>query len=246
MIWKARGRLPQLMFLVSLIFIVARYQAYGQESDARSDPGNPQKKWQLKFSVGANFIPRQFDGFKVYIQRMVSGSKAVRFGIGLRDYGRGIERKSGNVYPTDDYYREINLDIDQLMFSTAIDLIAYIKSGTTIKPYLGIGPFFEYSLTGIDQKSWQNGNQASAQTYITDRKILNTGFTATMGAEWHLNHILLFQAEYSLGFIIETTSRSYTINNPNLVYEYTGEHTINIDYYRIDAGYIKTGLSVVF
>ena len=246
MIRNSRRRLSRLLLLTFFMIIVAQQPVRSQELKGQIDPEYPQKKWQLKFSVGANFIPRQFDGFKIYIQRMMSDSKAVRFGTGFRDYRYDRDYRSAHIYPPEDNYNEIDLSTDQIIYSAALDYIAYLKSKTKIKPFLGIGSFFEYTIWDLDQTYRPAGTMLSPQTYVTDRKDLGAGFNTLLGVEYRFWRCLSFHVEYSLRFLVERSSGGNVSNNPIISPQFTRERNTVIVSYRIEANNIKTGLSVAF
>ncbi|UCC78636.1 MAG: hypothetical protein JSW64_10170 [Candidatus Zixiibacteriota bacterium] len=228
------------------MIIIAQQIARGQELKGQVAPEYPQKKWQLKFSVGANFIPHPFDGTKIYIQRMISDGKAVRFGIGFIDYQYDRDYRYADIYPPEDNYNNIDLNTAQLISSAALDYIAYLKSRKKIKPFLGIGPFFEYIKTDVDQTYRPSGTASNPQTYVTDREDLGAGFNALFGVEYRFWRRLSFQVEYSLRFLVERSSGDIVSNNPNVSPQITRERTTVFVSYRIEASNIITGLSIAF
>lgn len=248
MIRNARWRRSRLLFLFLFTVIIAAQTAWCQASPQQSKLDNPQKKWQLKFSLGADFIPRQFDGLKIYLQREISENKAVRFGIGVRGYTQDTKRNDKEINPIEDRYRELERDTDLRMIALDINYIGYFKSRTAIRPYFGIGPYLNYSLTNNKQldSGYGDGNSPIRSSGIVDRTDLVTGLTTIMGAEWCLSPLLVLQVEYSLKFYYERYRRNETYHNPFNSPERNSEYSNDFDYYRIGAGYIRTGVSIVF
>jgi hypothetical protein len=226
--------------------IIAAHSAWCQAFPQQSKLDNPQKKWQLKFSVGADFIPRQFDGFKFYLQRKITDSGALRFGVGLLDYNQNNKRKYRVTDQTGDHNREVDMGADLQMIDLDFSYIGYFKSRTAIKPYFGVGPFLDYSLNDIDRSDSGYDTLSQSITYTSNRKILDAGLIAIMGAEWHLGDLLVLQVEYSLRFYYESFRTERSLNDPRTSPEFTREDTRDFDYYRIHAGNIKTGFSVTF
>jgi hypothetical protein len=226
--------------------IVAAGSAWCQASPQQSNHDNPQKKWQLKFSVGANFIPRQFDGFKFYLQRGISGNEAVRFGIGIRDYTQSTDRNDRIIISTEEFNRDIDRDIGMRMIALDLNYIAYISSQTDIRPYIGAGPFLDYTLNDHKQFDSGYGDSSLELSDIYKRRVLETGLSAIMGAEWRLSRLLVLQVEYSLRFYYERYRRDITHRNPFPSPEYNFESSDELDSYRVSAGYIRTGVSIMF
>jgi hypothetical protein len=246
MIRKAQWLLPRLMFMVFLIFVIVGCPAYGQELEGRSDPEGPQKKWQLKFSVGADFVPREFDGLKIYLQRSISRNSAVRFGVGLRRLDLDSMSKNSIIEFRREYNEEIDYGDYQMLMGLDLTFIDYIKSETIICPYIGMGPFFDRTIFGYERTYRRYGGRTGEYGQISDYSFIDTGLRTILGVEWRLHSALILQVEYSvtLHYIRYRTDWSYegAISNPDYFseYAYSGSH------YRIDADNIKTGVSVAF
>jgi len=228
--------------------IIAAQSAWCQASPQQSRIDDSQKNWQLKFAVGADFIPRQFDGFKFYLQRRISANKAFRFGIGIRGYTQDAKSNDRVIDPVEIRYRELERDTDLRMIDLDLNYIGYFNSKTAIRPYIGIGPFLNYSLTNLKQldSGYGDGNSPIRSSGIVDRTVLATGLTTITGAEWRLSRLLVLQVEYSLKFYYERYRRKGTYHNPFNSPERNSEYSNDLDYYRIGAGYIRTGVSIVF
>jgi hypothetical protein len=246
MITKSRRTKPRLTIMLLLVILVAESPAYGQSPDGSSHPENPQKKWQLKFSVGPNLMPDQFDGIKIYIQQGLSRNRAIRFGIGLRKQVRDFKRNFRIVDPPDGYYSELNLDDDLLMISFDFNYIGYIGSNTAIVPYIGIGPYFDYSLNNRKRTNQFMDNPPESDLREFESEALDAGFRAILGGEWQLSSHLILQVEYSLRLYYERyhvdTLTQFLSSSPGFI----EEENWNVDFYKFDAGDIKTGFSILF
>ena len=244
MIWVADRRILQPMIMIMLLYtlIIAGETAWCQASQKDI----PIENWQLKFAVGSNFIPSRFDGFKIYLQRNLSRRSAVRFGAGLVGYNLDSERR--NMIEDEPFDFEGKTDYDRDILYTAFDLsyIRYIKSQTALRSYFGIGPFFESTFFGIDQTYREFGQNPGSSLTDQDYEIFDTGLSTIMGAEWRLNHVLILQVEYGLRFHYIRTRTTYSNRAPMDLPVFIYENTRYYDYYRMDAGSIKTGVSVLF
>lgn len=246
MIRNARWRRSLLVFPLFFAMIIATQSAWCQASPQQSKPDNSRKKWQLKFSVGADFIPRQFEGIKIYLQRRIAENGAMRFGAGLRRLDRNLMSKNNIIDSRRDYSQEIDRDEDHSVLQLDLTYIDYIKSTTAIRPYIGIGAFYDHTIFGYDQDNQSFGIRPSESSRIYENRFVDTGLRTVMGVEWRLNSVLILQVEYNLMFhyIRYRTDSFYDILSSTP--EYVGESTVYRDYYRINAGNIHTGVSIAF
>ena len=242
MIWVAARRPLQLMIMLLYTLIIAGETSWCQTSQKDI----PHENWQLKFAVGANFIPSRFDGFKIYLQRNLSRKSAVRFGAGLVGYNLDSERR--NIIEDEPLDYDGKTDYGRDILYTAFDLsyIRYIKSQTAMRPYFGIGPFFESTFFGIDQTYQEFGQNPGSSLTNQDYEIFNTGLCAIIGAEWRLNNALILQAEYSLRIHYIRYRTSYMSGAPPDSPATIHESTRYVENYKMDAGSIKTGVSILF
>lgn len=245
MIRANRGRIPGILYLVIPVVFLSLQSVWAQDRPAQTNSRSSPKNWQLKFSVGPNLMLNQFDGFKIYLQRGLAGGKALRVGAGLQNYDEDRKYEYQYTNPLNDYLGRTKRDLNQSMVSMAFDFLRYLKNPTSIMPYLGIGPFIDYSFRKIDQLS-RIDEPPDVTIYEERVKILDAGIRTILGAEWHLKGPLFLHAEYNLRFLYEKNTITYTLKNPGNNPEYVGIISASDNGYRIEPDNIKAGLSIAF
>jgi hypothetical protein len=166
--------------------------------------------------------------------------------MGLRGLDRDSMSKNSIIEPRRDYNEEIDRDDDWSVLGLDLTYIGYIKSTTAICPYIGIGPFYDRTIFGYDQTYQSFGNRSSESSRIYDHSFVDTGLRTVMGVEWRLNSVLILQVEYNLMFHHLSYRTDSTSKGLSSAPEYVRENTYYYDYYRFNAGNIRTGVSVAF
>lgn len=248
MVYYVCGRRVRLIFILysALLLIFIQNSALGGEADLERQTNQPIAKWQLKFSVGPNFTLRQFEGFKIFLQRSISSKGAVRFGIGLRGYYYSSDTDRFNVYPEEHFYRENNWDRKETIVTTTINYIRYLNGRGSITPFWGMGPVLDFSKYGWKDILRYPENEPIGNSYDSDTKILKVGLTTILGADWRLNKALNIHIEYGLGFHYDYRKYYQTSQNTLTppIWEYKRNSTKKS--YRIIANSVRIGLSLAF
>ena len=232
----------------SLLLLLSSYQlGYSQEIDDTSKVDvNVFQDFSFQFQV--DFLElKSFQGTLVSFKYHINDHFAIRTGIGLSIDDTDLE-EGREIMFTDSIIVNTKTEKERLTFSFPSQFLYYINPKSDIKVFIGVGPYFAYSISKTGNTDI-NYSEDYSGSFIKDSEYKNysVGLSSVYGIEWFFRDNMGLTAEYGFTFSYFYDKRSQQrmrIYRENEIYLENSER--KSEGWRLSSNNVLFGMSIYF
>ncbi|MBD3223324.1 MAG: hypothetical protein GF313_01235 [Caldithrix sp.] len=190
------GGLP-ITFIIVLILIMQAPLLQGQLAAKGSDSTRFEfKSYALQLAMTDLGDFNSFQGSLISIKYHFSNRWAIRIGVGFDADARTYQRQQ-SIDQMDSIYYDFEDELNDRTLRMISQIVYYVRPQATLKLFTGLGPYFEYSRTRLDNKKRQLDEKYYGNVYLDrERNRTALGLSAVYGLEWFFSRQMSLTAEY--------------------------------------------------